>query len=65
MSNFITTVAESESATKVRLEGMGAKLVELSNGIVGLGDICWQLSGTGKGINASVKAALLSLGKLG
>ena len=86
VSNFITTVAESESAAKVRLEGMGAKLVELSNGIVGLGasvrhtaeeslksqrsetkflsDICWQLSGTGKGINASVKEALLSLGKL-
>ena len=37
VSNFITTVAESESAAKVRLEGMGAKLVDLSYGIVGLG----------------------------
>ena len=86
VSSFITTVAESESAAKVRLEGTGAKLVELSNGIVGLGasvrhtaeeslksqrsetkflsDICWQLSGTGKGINTSVKETLMSLGKL-
>ena len=86
VSNFITSVAEAEQNTKVRLESRTTQLVELSNGLVGLGaslrhteeehlksqrsatkslsDICWQVSGSGKGSHTSVKESLLALGKL-
>ena len=85
-TNFMTQVAESEGNTKLKFSEMSEKLVDLSNGLVGLasslrhtqdeqlkasrqatkslGDIGWQLSGAGKGVNTSVKESLLSLGKL-
>ena len=37
VSNFITQVAEAEGNTKIRLSEMGEKLVDLSNGLIGLG----------------------------
>ena len=86
VTNFMSQVAESDEHTKTKLAELTDKVVDLSNGLIGLassvrhtqdeqlktarqaskslGDVSWQLSGVGKGVNTSVKESLLSIGKM-